>query len=70
MWVVRLVCGIARRTPTIIVVATAQRSDTRAKDSDRNNTCQILDSALSEGQLSMTEHEQRRESENALIPCV
>jgi len=59
MWVVRLVCGIARRTPTIIVVATAQRSDTRAKDSDRNNTCQILDSALSEGQLSMTEHEQR-----------
>ena len=32
---------------------------TRAKDSDRNDTCQILDTALSEGQLSMTEHGQR-----------
>ena len=31
----------------------------RAKDSDRNDTCQILDSALSEGQLSMEEHRQR-----------
>jgi Domain of unknown function (DUF1707) len=33
--------------------------DTRAKDSDRNNTCQVLDTALSEGQLSMEEHRQR-----------
>lgn len=32
---------------------------TRAKDSDRTNTCQILDTALAEGQLSMTEHGQR-----------
>jgi hypothetical protein len=32
---------------------------TRATDSDRNNTCQVLDSALSEGQLSMEEHRQR-----------
>lgn len=32
---------------------------TRAKDSDRTDTCQILDTALAEGQLSMTEHEQR-----------
>ncbi len=32
---------------------------TRAKDSDRNDTCQILDAALSEGQLSMEEHRQR-----------
>jgi len=32
---------------------------TRAKDSDRNDTCQILDSALAEGQLSMAEHQQR-----------
>lgn len=35
---------------------------TRAKDSDRNHTCQILDTALAEGQLSMTEHGQRVKS--------
>jgi hypothetical protein len=40
-------------------VATRQTPATRAKDSDRNDTCQILDSALSEGQLSMEEHRQR-----------
>jgi hypothetical protein len=40
-------------------VATRQTAGTRAKDSDRNDTCQILDSALSEGQLSMAEHEGR-----------
>jgi hypothetical protein len=40
-------------------VATRQTSGTRAKDSDRNDTCQILDTALSEGQLSMEEHRQR-----------
>ncbi|WP_431238191.1 DUF1707 SHOCT-like domain-containing protein [Mycolicibacterium aichiense] len=40
-------------------MATSQTSSTRAKDSDRNDTCQILDTALSEGQLSMTEHQQR-----------
>ncbi|MBX7433704.1 DUF1707 domain-containing protein [Mycobacterium sp. Y57] len=34
-------------------------SGTRAKDSDRNATCQILDTALSEGQLSMAEHGER-----------
>jgi len=34
-------------------------SSTRAKDSDRNDTCQILDSALAEGQLSMAEHSER-----------
>ena len=32
---------------------------TRAKDSDRNDTCQILDTALAEGQLSMAEHGDR-----------
>jgi Domain of unknown function (DUF1707) len=32
---------------------------TRAKDSDRNDTCQVLDTALSEGQLSMAEHGER-----------
>ncbi|MEO3759713.1 DUF1707 domain-containing protein [Mycobacterium sp. B14F4] len=36
-----------------------QTAGTRAKDSDRNDTCQILDSALGEGQLSMTEHGER-----------
>jgi hypothetical protein len=40
-------------------VATRQTAGTRAKDSDRNDTCQILDNALSEGQLSMDEHRQR-----------
>lgn len=32
---------------------------TRAKDSDRTDTCQILDSALADGQLSAEEHRQR-----------
>lgn len=54
-----LVCALARRTLTIIAVATSQTASTRAKDSDRNDTCQILDTALSEGQLSMSEHQQR-----------
>jgi Domain of unknown function (DUF1707) len=48
---------------TIIVVAVSRSGrhtpGTRAKDSDRNDTCQILDSALGEGQLSMAEHRQR-----------
>jgi Domain of unknown function (DUF1707) len=37
-------------------VATRQTAGTRAKDLDRNNTCQVLDSALADGQLSMEEH--------------
>jgi hypothetical protein len=40
-------------------VGIGQTASTRAKDSDRTDTCQILDTALSEGQLSMTEHAQR-----------
>ena len=40
-------------------VATRQTAATRAKDSDRNDTCTVLDSALSDGQLSMEEHRQR-----------
>lgn len=40
-------------------MATGQTTSTRAKDSDRNDTCQILDTAMAEGQLSMAEHEQR-----------
>jgi hypothetical protein len=40
-------------------VATRQTAATRAKDSDRNDTCSVLDSALADGQLSMEEHRQR-----------
>src|SRR5690349_25167349 len=40
-------------------VATRQTSGTRAKDSDRDDTCKVLDTALSEGQLSMAEHGER-----------
>jgi hypothetical protein len=54
-----LVCGDGNRTLTIIDVAERQTAGTRAKDSDRNDTCQVLDSALAEGQLSMEEHRQR-----------
>jgi hypothetical protein len=54
-----LVCADGNRTLTIIVVATRQTAGTRAKDSDRNDTCQILDSALADGQLSMEEHRTR-----------
>jgi hypothetical protein len=40
-------------------MATGQTPSTRAKDSDRTDTCQILDTALAEGQLSMSEHADR-----------
>jgi len=40
-------------------VATQQSARTRAKDSDRTTTCQVLDSALADGQLSMEEHRTR-----------
>src|SRR6478752_7870330 len=40
-------------------VATRQTPGTRAKDSDRNDTCAVLDSALADGQLSGEEHRQR-----------
>lgn len=40
-------------------MATGQTPRTRAKDSDRTDTCQILDTALAEGQLSMAEHGDR-----------
>jgi hypothetical protein len=40
-------------------VATRQTPGTRAKDSNRTDTCQILDSALADGQLSMEEHRTR-----------
>jgi hypothetical protein len=54
-----LVCADSNRTSTIIVVATRHTPGTRAKDTDRNDTCQILDSALADGQLSMDEHRTR-----------
>src|SRR5262249_54006982 len=44
------------RPPTIVQVAS---SSTRATDGDRNDTCQMLDAALGEGQLSNEEHRQR-----------
>ena len=40
-------------------MANAQTARTRARDSDRTDTCQILDTALAEGQLSMSEHADR-----------
>jgi hypothetical protein len=40
-------------------VATRRTTGTRAKDTDRNDTCAVLDSALADGQLSMEEHRQR-----------
>lgn len=40
-------------------MSSGQRASTRAKDSDRTDTCQILDTALAEGQLSMSEHASR-----------
>ena len=40
-------------------MATRQTANTRAKDSDRNDTCAVLDSALADGQLSGEEHRQR-----------
>lgn len=40
-------------------MAPRQTSGTRAKDSDRDAICRILDAALAEGQLSSTEHRER-----------
>lgn len=56
-----------RRTPTIIPVAKwlgAQlaggvTATTRAKDSDREETCTILDNALSDGEVTAEEHRER-----------
>ncbi|ORW09531.1 hypothetical protein AWC16_17035 [Mycolicibacter longobardus] len=43
----------------MVAVATRQTSGTRAKDSDRDDVCRILDNALAEGQLSSAEHRER-----------
>lgn len=50
------------QTPTIAGVTPAQTPRTRARDSDRTDTCQVLDTALAEGQLSMVEHAARVKS--------
>jgi len=55
------------RTSTIIPVAkwvgtplaSAATATTRAKDSNRQDACKILDNALNEGELSMEEHRER-----------
>jgi Domain of unknown function (DUF1707) len=52
-------CAVRRASFYDHRVATRQTAATRAKDSDRNDTCAVLDSALSDGQLSMEEHRQR-----------
>ncbi|ORB00302.1 hypothetical protein BST33_11560 [Mycolicibacter minnesotensis] len=43
----------------MVAVATRQTAGTRAKDSDRDDVCRILDSALGEGQVSSAEHQER-----------
>ncbi|HWF68124.1 MAG TPA: DUF1707 domain-containing protein [Mycobacterium sp.] len=40
---------------------------TRAKDSDREDTCKILDAALEDGELSTEEHRERVSSATAAI---
>ncbi|MEB3033976.1 DUF1707 SHOCT-like domain-containing protein [[Mycobacterium] nativiensis] len=40
-------------------MATRQTSGTRAKDSDRDDVCRVLDAGLAEGQLSSAEHRER-----------
>jgi hypothetical protein len=40
---------------------------TRAKDSDRENTCRVLDTALGEGQLSIEEHRERISAATAAV---
>jgi DUF1707 SHOCT-like domain len=55
------------RTPTIIPVAKwfglplagGAAATTRAKDSNRQDACKILDNALNDGELSMEEHRER-----------
>ena len=58
-----MVCGVGRSICSTNFydqrVATGQSRGTRAKDSNRDDTCRVLDTALSEGQLSMEELRQR-----------
>jgi Domain of unknown function (DUF1707) len=50
---------VTGHTLTIANVAIRQTANTRARDSDRNDTCAVLDSALADGQLSGEEHRLR-----------
>ena len=43
-------------------------SATRAKDSDRRDTCAILDNALNDGELSMAEHRERVSTATNAVP--
>lgn len=58
---------LAASASTIIAVATWQKAGTRAKDTDREDTCRILDKALEEGQLSMAEHRGRISSATSAV---
>lgn len=50
---------VAKWRGTPLGGAASGESRTRAKDSDREDACKILDTALSDGELSMEEHRQR-----------
>jgi len=50
---------VAKWRGTPLGGAASGESRTRAKDSDRQDACKILDTALSDGELSMEEHRQR-----------
>jgi hypothetical protein len=45
--------------PVAVSSSGRRTTGTRAKDSDRNDICKVLDTALGEGQLSMAEHGER-----------
>ncbi|MEE6178346.1 DUF1707 SHOCT-like domain-containing protein [Mycobacterium sp. 050134] len=50
--------GASWKTATTALTGGAT-SSTRAKDSDRQETCKTLDDALNDGELSMAEHQER-----------
>lgn len=53
---IKLATGRNHRAPTMLLVVSEK---SRATDNDRNDTCQVLDAALGDGQLSSEEHRQR-----------
>src|SRR6202030_3912572 len=59
LWAGRLPRQILALPLTVVVGAMRQRAGTRAKDRDRNDSCQVLDDALSDGERSMEEHRER-----------
>lgn len=56
-----MITGCAGRGPDFYdrPVAKSRSGTTRAKDSDRQDACNILDKALNDGELSMEEHRER-----------